>query len=102
MSVMKDILNEYVRSKSKFFNLGDGEEVEVRFISVEKVPNHFDGGKTDCLRYHFEVNGQELLWDRISRELAIQMQEVQLGQTIRIKRIGQKSKTKYFITKEQK
>ncbi|MDP3143504.1 MAG: hypothetical protein Q8N14_06200 [Candidatus Omnitrophota bacterium] len=89
-------------SKSKFFNLPEGEEKEVKFLFVEEVPNHFDGGETVCIRYHLEVDGKEQLWDRTSRELAQDMAKLSEGDTIAIRRTGQKSKTKYFIKKVEK
>lgn len=99
MNKSQELLNKYVVAKSRFLNLPDGEEVQAKFISVEEVPNHFDNGKTKCIRYHFEVNGKELLWDRTSRELAQQMSLIREGELILIQRIGEKSKTKYFIRK---
>jgi len=80
-----------------FFNLLDGEESTVRFISAEVVPNNFDGGKTTLIRYHIEVNGIKQMWDRPSRKLAELMSEIPSGALISIKRIGQKNQTKYFI-----
>ncbi len=101
---MKDsveVLSRYVISKSMFFNLKDGEEVKVKFLGAEEVPNHFDGGKTNLIRYHFEVDNRELLWDRISRDLAEQMKKVKSGEWIYIKRIGEKSKTKYYVRRTE-
>jgi len=95
----RDILKKFASSKSKYFDLPDGEEAQVKFLYAEEVPNHFDGGETVCIRYHFEVDGKEMLWDRTSRELAIQMASIPTGATISIKRTGEKSKTKYFIRK---
>jgi hypothetical protein len=40
-----------------------------------------------------------MLWDRTSRDLAKQMALISEGETILIKRTGEKSKTKYFIRK---
>lgn len=95
----RDLLKKFASLKSKYFDLPDGEENQVKFLYAEEVPNHFDGGETLCIRYHFEVDGQEKLWDRTSRELAQQMASVSEGDIILIKRIGEKSKTKYFIRK---
>ena len=93
----RDILKKFASSKSKYFDLPDGEEAQVKFLSAEQIPNHFDGGETLCIRYHFEVDGKEMLWDRTSREIAIQMASVPAGAIILVKRTGEKSKTKYFI-----
>ena len=99
MSMSRDLLKQFAAMKSTYFDLPDGEEKRVTFLSAEEVPNHFDAGETLCIRYHFEVDGKEVLWDRTSRELAKQMVSVSEGETIFIKRTGEKSKTKYFIRK---
>ena len=95
----RDILKKFASAKSKYFDLPDGEETQVKFIFAEEIPNHFDGGETLCIRYHFEVDGKEMLWDRTSRDLAKQMALIPDGAIISIKRTGEKSKTKYFIRK---
>jgi hypothetical protein len=95
----RDLLKRFASSKSKYFDLPDGEEAQVKFLSAEEVPNHFDGGETLCIRYHFEVDGKEMLWDRTSRDLAKQMASISEGEIIFIKRVGEKSKTKYSIRK---
>lgn len=94
-----EILKKFATSKSKFFDLPDGEQAQVKFLDAEEVPNHFDGGKSTCIRYHLEVNGKELLWDRTSRDLALQMAKISEGDTISIRRTGHKSKTKYYVRK---
>lgn len=97
----KDLLKKFASSKSKFFDLPDGEEAQVKFLFAEEVPNNFDGGQTNCIRYHFEIDGIEQFWDRTSRQLAQEMAKINDGDTIRIKRNGQKNKTKYYINKIQ-
>ena len=99
MDESRNVLNKYASSKSKYFQAPDGEEIKVKFLYAEEIPNHFDGGNTNCIRYHLEVNGIEQLWDRTSRNLAQQMSKVFEGDLISIKRTGEKSKTKYFIRK---
>lgn len=93
------ILRNFASAKSKYFDLPDGEEAQVKFLSAEQVPNNFDGGKTTCIRYHLEIDGMTQLWDRTSRDLAKQMSKISEGDLIIIKRIGQKNKTKYCISK---
>ena len=97
MDKSRDLLKRFALLKSKFFDLLDGEEKRIKFLYAEEVPNYFDKGKTNCIRYHLEVDGIEQLWDRTSRELAQQMAKVPEGSSIFIKRTGQKNKTKYFI-----
>ncbi len=95
----RQLLEGFARSGSMFFSLADGKEAKVRFISAEVVPNNFDGGKTSLVRYHLEFDGNKQLWDRPSRKLAEQMAEIPSGALIRIKRTGQKSQTRYQITR---
>lgn len=99
MNRSRELLKQYVSSKSKFFTLPDGEEAKVKFLFAEEAPNNFDGGKTNLMRYHLEIDGLEQLWDRPSRQLALEMSKIAEGDMIIIKRNGQKSKTKYYVTK---
>lgn len=94
---VRDILNNFGDSGSMFFNLKDGEEKTIVFLDAEEIPNSFDGGKTTLVRYHIKDGGVKKYWDRTSRKLAKQMVEIPKGATINIKRIGQKSHTKYLI-----
>ena len=71
----------------------------MKFRYAQEVPNVFDGGKTMCIRYHLEVGGIPKIWDRTSRVLAEKMAEVALDSFIIIRRDGEKSKTRYTITK---
>jgi len=86
-------------SKSQFFDLPDGEEATVKFLSAEQVTTNFNGSRVDAIRYHFEIDGKEMLWDRTSRELAKQMSCFSKEDLIWIKRIGQKNQTKYYVKK---
>ena len=97
MKRSQEIPRKFASSKSQFFDLPDGQEAQVKFLYVEIVPNNFDGGKTQCTRYHFEVDGYKQMWDRTSRELAKQMAQIPEGSCISIKRTGQKNKTKYIV-----
>ncbi|MGA2775651.1 MAG: hypothetical protein ABSE81_06290 [Candidatus Omnitrophota bacterium] len=97
MDESRQILRDFAKSGSMFFKLEDGDEKTVRFLSFEKAPNNFDGGKTTLIRYHLEVDGVKKLWDRPSHKLAEQMAEIPFGALIKIKRTGQKNQTKYFI-----
>jgi hypothetical protein len=99
MKSINEVLEEFVRSKSVFFNLSDGEEKIVRFLSVEPVVTNYHGKETNSLRYHFEVNNKEMLWDRTSREFALQMQVFEAGDMLKIQRTGKKNQTKYYIEK---
>ncbi len=99
MGTSKEILKKYASSRSNYFNLADGDEATVKFLYAEVVASHFDGGKTDLVRYHFEVAGTEQTFDRISRQLAEQMSKINEGDTIIIKRTGEKNKTRYSVRK---
>lgn len=97
----EDVLRRYVSFRSRFFALKDGEEKKIEYLGAEEIPNHFDGGKSNCIRYRVKEDGVEKYWDRVSRELAEQMSSVGPTAVILIKRIGAKSKTKYFIRKAE-
>jgi hypothetical protein len=97
MNSKHQVLRDFANSGSMFFKIDDGEEKIVRFISFEKAPNNFDGGKSTLIRYHLEFNGEKKMWDRPSRKLAEQMAEIPFGALIKIKRKGQKNQTVYFI-----
>jgi hypothetical protein len=99
MNKSQELLKKFASLKSKYFDLPDGEEAKVTFLFAEEVPNNFDGGQTNCIRYHLQTEGIEQLWDRTSRELAQEMGKVAEGETILIRRVGQKNRTKYFITR---
>ncbi|MDD5546871.1 MAG: hypothetical protein PHO67_06975 [Candidatus Omnitrophica bacterium] len=101
MGNSSEVLKRFASSKSKYFDLPDGEEMKVKYLYAEEVPNNFDGGKTILIRYHLEVNGVEQYWDRSSRSLAKQMAKISDGEFICIKRTGEKSKTEYFVRKAE-
>lgn len=92
-------LKKFALEKSKFLSLKDGEEVTVRFLSYEIVPNHFDGGETECPRYHIEIDGVKKLWESGSGKLADQMSKLSAGDLVSIKKTGEGKNTKYTVTK---
>ncbi|HOW36436.1 MAG TPA: hypothetical protein PL155_08505 [Candidatus Omnitrophota bacterium] len=96
MSVGSDIFDDFINKNSKFFTLPDDTEKIVKFLGVEKIPNRFDGGKSECLRYIFESNGVRQSWDRGSRILAEQMARYPFGSMVGIKKTGVGNQTKYF------
>ena len=96
-----DVLREYANQKRKYFDLPEGQEVKVTYLGAEIVPNHFDGGKSTCIRYSLEVGGIPKHWDRVSAELAKLMSVLKKGDVIYISRTGEKSKTKYSIRKAE-
>ncbi len=99
MDETKEFLRKFINSKSKFFSLKEGEEKIVKYLFAEPIITNYQGNSIDSIRYHFEVDGKEMLWDRSSRELAIQMEKYSRGDLLSIKFTGQKSQTKYFIRK---
>ncbi len=99
MNDPRQLLRNFAHSGSMFFNLSDGQEATVRYFSAEIVPNNFDGGKTNLVRYHLEVDGERKMWDRPSRKLAEQMSEIPEGACISVRRVGKRNQTKYFIRK---
>jgi len=99
MKDSKNVLKKYASEASKYLNLKDGEEVQVKYLFVEIVPNHFDSGKKECVRYHLEFNGVEKLLESSSGKLADQMSALSEGDMISIKRAGVGNNTKYIVTK---
>ena len=96
----KETLNDFVNKNSKYFVLPDDEEKIVKYIGAEIIPNKFDGGLTDCVRYTFELSGGiRQSWDRGSRALAEKLLNVTEGSTIGIRKTGAGNKTKYSIRK---
>jgi len=102
MNKSSDVLSNFIKSKSQFFDLPDGAEAEVQFLFAEAVTTHYQGKEVECIRYHFMVDGKEMCWDRTSREFAKQMAEISEDSFIYIKRMGQKNKTKYIVNKLDK
>lgn len=99
MKDFKDVFENFIDSKSEFLDIPDGSERTVTFLSVAPQTTTFKGKSILCLRYVFDVEGKELKWDRTSRELAKQMCRYEKGDTLKIKREGERNKTKYFIDK---
>ncbi len=99
MNDSENVLKDFVSSKSHFITLLEGEEFVGKFLSAQKIPDPFNGGKTQTIRYCFLVNGEKKLIDRSSRKLAEQMSYIKEGEIVKIKRTGEKSKTKYSVKK---
>ena len=97
MNESKNYLRAFTSSKSKYFELADGEKKEVRFLRAEVVSNPFDGGRTQAVLYYFEEEGKLKEFTRTSRSLAQQMAKVPDGSRINIKRTGKGNETKYFV-----
>ena len=102
MNESRERLRNFVMSKSKFLSLRDGEEITLKYLFAGPVKTFFQGTQVESFRYHFEVNGKDMLWDRTHREFAQQMMEFEEGDLISIKRIGEKNKTKYIVKKVNK
>ena len=96
---MNKLLKKFAFEKSKFLSLKDGEEMRVKFLSCEIVPNHFNSGETDCVRYNLEVDGVKKMLESSSGNLADQMAAISEGDIISILRKGLGNNTKYLITK---
>ena len=97
MNDLQKMLRDYADKQSKFFKLLNGQEKIVRYLRAEVVPNHFDNGKTQCVRFHLESEGKIKLWDRTSMRLSLQMSNIPEGSLIKIKRTGDLGNSKYFI-----
>lgn len=93
-----EILKSFGKKEKRFFEIKDGEEKKVKYLCAEEITSPFKSGKT-IIRYHLEENGKKKLWDRISKQLARIMGEVEEGSVIMLKRSGQKNETRYEIKK---
>jgi hypothetical protein len=96
MDDLQKMLKEYANLKSKYFELKDGQTKQAKFVGAEIVPNHFDGGKTKCMRFYLESEGTIKSWDRVSRDLVLQMSNIPKGSLVQISRTGDK-RTKYIV-----
>lgn len=94
-----DDLDDFINDKSNFFNLLDGHEAIVKLLGAQKITTSYNGTPVNSIRYTFEIKGKEMFWDRSSRDLAVLMKEFNKGDVLRIKRFGQKNKTRYEIEK---
>ena len=101
MDKSQELLRKFSSTDAKYFELRSGEEKRVKFLFVEEVPNEFNGGKGKIMRYHFEENGKEKIWDRVSKQLIREMSKVSEGDIIIIKRMGEGKFTTYSVTKTQ-
>ena len=102
MDESKELLRKFVNSKSQFFELKDGEEKTVKYLSAEPVTTHYQGKPVESIRFHLEYEKKEVYWDRTSRDFAKQMLNFSSGDILTIKIQGQKNQTKYFINKVNK
>lgn len=93
------VLREYVRKKSTFFNLPDGEEAQVVYLGAKPVQTMFKGKQTDSIRFLLEVDGQKMLWDRTNRSLFAELTKYKKNDVLKIRREGERNQTKYFIQK---
>ena len=99
MGKSEEALRLFVSKKSTFLDVPDGEEVLVRYLGAEPVETKFLGNPVASIRFHFEHDGINKDWDRTSREFAKQMMAFEEGDLLRIKRVGLRNNTKYFVTR---
>lgn len=98
MGKSDEVLKQFISKKSIYFDLPDGQEEIIRYLSAESYKTVFKGKECDSIRYHFEHDGVVKLWDRTSRQLAKQMTGME-GAVLKIKRNGERNNTKYEIKK---
>lgn len=98
MDNSRKLLNNHLNKNSRYFVLPNEEERIVKYIGAKIIPNRFDNGLTNCVRYHFELEGgTQQDWDRGSRNLLEQMSRIPEGATIGITKSGAGNKTKYLV-----
>ena len=94
MSNLEDLYNEE-KANSPYIKLADGESFEGQFVDVVKTTGQF--GETR--RYAFIANGIEKTLDNKGFGLlnAMMEQKVEEGDTIKLTRTGEGTKTRYKV-----
>jgi len=93
----KEILKEFVMSKSKYLRIKDGETVQVKYLKAEECEVRGNDKIHIGIRYYFEHNGRKVLFERTNTQLADAMNDFDEGNYLSITRNGQYNKTKYVI-----
>lgn len=101
MDKSQELLKRFSSADALYFEIASGQEKRVRFLFVEVAPPNPNGWKGHLMRYHFNENGKEKIWDRVSKQLIREMSKVSEGDIIIIKRMGEGKDTTYSVTKTQ-
>lgn len=87
--------SDFAKRNSKFIKIDDGESVEGIFGGSKAVLKDSFGEEKEVMRYKLDNK----TFDSMSGSLAVQMDEVSVGQKIRISRTGKSTETKYLVEK---
>jgi len=91
-------LADFVKKKSKFLSIADGETVTLIYKGFSIVPDTFNPGN-ETVSYLFQdpATGKNLPWNKSSSKVALQMNKIGTGETVKITRFGEGFETKYKI-----
>jgi hypothetical protein len=91
-------LSKYVKNNSKFLSIQDGESVTMIYKGFSIIPDRFNPGK-ETVSYLFQdpESGKSIPWTKSSNKVAIQMNKINVGETISITRSGEGMGTAYKI-----
>ena len=90
-------LGNWKKEQSDFISLKDGEEFTGVYKGWKLVGSRFDPEK-QIPRFTFEINGKEKSMDNGNGSLLDFLDGITEGQTVNIKRTGEKVQTKYHGT----
>lgn len=89
-------LNDWANENSQFIILADGESTELVYKGFKFVSNRFDTDK-ETVRYIFLVNGKEKFWENGAGYVAKFFDNLKDGESVKITRKGEGTKTKYEL-----
>lgn len=90
-------LSNWAEKNAQYLKIGVGEEAFVRFLDYEEFIDH-DNDDRPKIRYHFEVGGNDKIFESQSIALAQQMDKIKQGNWCKIKRTGEGRATRYEVT----
>ena len=86
---------DYAKRNSKFLSFDEDGVIEGIFEGMKSVVKDSFGEEKEVMRY--KIDGKT--FDSISSGLAIQMDDVKIGQRIKISKTGKGAETKYIVEK---
>lgn len=90
-------LKEFSSGGSKYFKPARGADIFCKYLFYEVVPNRFDGGKSQCVQYHLEIDGEQRIFSSTSKALAQKISKVPQGSKIKMNVQGEGTHTKYSV-----
>ena len=84
---------EYQKRNSNFISFDEEGIIEGIFNGMKPVVKDVFGKEKEVMRYKID----DKTFDSTSGGLAVQMDDIKIGQQIRIKRTGEGAETKYLV-----